>query len=213
MKGLIKKYAWAVDLLIKNEANTFYSFFTVIIAECIYLWNRYYSSAKYFTLISIAYILNVIICALLEVRYEGEKQGAIASSIYGIVFIALILIGCFINIPISIALVAIPIVITLLISARGWLLQIVFNFHFGFGIFLNCLIAYLPCILFAFSVLKYMELDLIWKITIIMLYVLVAPLICYFEDETAALTIFELATDPMDTYEANMQLSELDDDN
>ncbi len=213
MKGLIKKYAWAVDLLIKDETNTFYSFFTVIIAECIYLWNRHYSSAKYFTIISIAYILNVIICALLEVRYEGEKQGAIASSIYGIVFIALIIIGCFINIPISIALVAIPIVFTLLISARGWLLQEIADSHIGLGIFLNCLIVYLPCILFAFSVLKYMEMDLIWKITIIMLYVLVAPLICYFEDETAALTIFELATDPKETYEILKQCPELNDDN
>lgn len=82
MKKLIKHRledvfeAWSDGLgyLIGDELNSYYTFFTVILAECAYLWAFYEKEiAMPFTVILFGYALNVIIGAVLKSWFEGSK--------------------------------------------------------------------------------------------------------------------------------------------
>ena len=79
MKKIYETWRYGWEYLFSDELSTYYTYFTVILAECALFWivaER--TIALQFTIILIGCILNVIICALLK----GIKEELWVSILY-----------------------------------------------------------------------------------------------------------------------------------
>lgn len=186
MKNLINHWKEGLSYLFSDDLISFYTFFTIIFAECVYLRIFYSNSIVIqFTIILLGYVVNIIVCAWFKGYWEVTKVEVVFTIIYSIVFITLFIIGCFINIKISIIMTIIPLIITAIsIVLREGNYTVLANFIIVGG----------PFIAFTISILMFPTLPIILKIIIPIVYALCVPFIPYIEDETAALNIFELAT-------------------
>lgn len=197
--------------LLYDGSISFYTFFSLIFAECAYLWTFYNSSlAIPFTIIFLGYVLNVIICAFFKGLYEGELKEQIFTIMYIVDFILLFIIGCFINIKICAVFTVIPLLITALcIIIRNTNLCFFIKPNSSFwkkigNLIIKLLVKLLeliilvgPFIVFVFCLAQIETLPTDLKIIISVLYFLCIPLISYYEDDTATLNIFELAFEMM----------------
>ena len=103
MKNLINHWKKGLCYLFADDLISFYTFFTIIFAECVYLRVLYSTPIIVpFTIILIGYVVNVIVCALFKSILEKPRIEAVFTVIYPIVFIILFIIGCSINVKLSI---------------------------------------------------------------------------------------------------------------
>ena len=120
MKNLISNWKTGLCYLFSDDLISFYTFFTIILAEFVYL--RIFCVDPIimpFTIILTGYVINVLVCALLKGYFEGCILEVIFTAIYSIVFVILFLIGCSINVKISLIVTIIPLIVTaILINIR-----------------------------------------------------------------------------------------------
>ena len=199
-----------LSFLITDDLISFYTFFTVIFAECAYLWAFYEEAvAIQFTVILLGYVLNVIVGAVLKSWHEGERKEVYCAILYVLIFAVLFAIGCFFNVLLSITMTAIPFVITLIwINVRVFQDTIFVGYNSkivtllsnlfankAFWLFSQIVVLGGPFIAFAVCLAQIPTLATIWKIVIPIVYAICIPFIAYFEDDMATCNIFELVYD------------------
>lgn len=216
MKNLIencrKNWIEGLRYLIVDKHISFYTFFTVILAECSYLWAFYeFAVAVPITVILLGYMLNVIVFARLKGNTEGTKLEKVFSILYVGVFVTLFVIGCFFNWALSIITTAIILGVTALwIVIRNYqtpfyylpedlpkiarLINEVFSNKI-FWILSQIIIIGGPFIVLVIFFFKIPFIPIVIKVIIPLLYLIFSPLIAHFEDDSAACNIFELAYD------------------
>ena len=212
MKNLIENWNNGLHYLITDDLISFYTFFTIILAECSYLLSFHeFADAIPITIILLGYMLNVIVFARLKGNAEGTKLELVFSILYVTVFVTLFVIGCFFNLAISITTTAILFGVTALwIVIRNnqdtfyylpdGLPKITYliNNLFGnkiFWILSQIVIIGGPFIVFVIFCTKIPFLPIVLKVIIPLLYLSLSPLIANYEDDSAALNVFELAYD------------------
>ena len=212
MKKLIENWNNGLHYLITDDLISFYTFFTIILAECSYLLSFHeFADAIPITIILLGYMLNVIVFARLKGNAEGTKLELVFSILYVTVFVTLFVIGCFFNLAISITTTAILFGVTALwIVIRNnqdtfyylpdGLPKITYliNNLFGnkiFWILSQIVIIGGPFIVFVIFCTKIPFLPIVLKVIIPLLYLSLSPLIANYEDDSAALNVFELAYD------------------
>lgn len=210
MKNLIENWNNGLNYLITDDLISFYTFFTIILAECSYLLSFHeFADAIPITIILLGYMLNVIVFARLKGNAEGTKLELVFSILYVTVFVTLFVIGCFFNLAISITTTAILFGVTALwIVIRNnqdtfyylpdGLPKITYliNNLFGnkiFWILSQIVIIGGPFIVFVIFCTKIPFLPIVLKVIIPLLYLSLSPLIANYEDDSAALNVFELA--------------------
>lgn len=206
MKKLIREWKRGVSYLFGDALISFYTFFTVIFAECAYLWAFHEETlAIPFTAVLLGYVLNVIVCAWFKGNWEETRIEVAFTIIYVAVFAVLFAIGCRINSKMAIAMTAIPFIITALwIGIREFQICIFVGANkvvmFISRIFANkifCLFSQIfiigaPLTAFNICLVQIPTLHAIWKIIIPIVYASCIPFIALYEDDSAALNIFEL---------------------
>lgn len=212
MKKLIENWNNGLNYLITDDLISFYTFFTIILAECSYLLSFHeFADAIPITIILLGYMLNVIVFARLKGNAEGTKLELVFSILYVTVFVTLFVIGCFFNLAISIITTAILFGVTALwIVIRNHQdtfyylpeglpkITYLINNLFGnkiFWILSQIVIIGGPFIVFVIFCTKIPFLPIVLKVIIPLLYLSLSPLIANYEDDSAALNVFELAYD------------------
>ncbi len=193
IENLLDNWAGGLIYLITDDLISFYTFFTVILAECSYLWAFYeFEIASPITFILLGYILNVIVFARLKGNAEGTKLEKAFSTLYVAVFVTFFILGCCFNWAIIIIATAISFGVTALwIVIRKYPL---FDNRI-FWILTQIIVIGTPFVAFVIFYTKIPFLPTALKVIIPVLYLIFSPLIAYFEDDTAASNIFELAYD------------------
>ena len=210
MKKLIENWNNGLRYLFTDDLISFYTFFTIIWAECSYLLGFYeFADAIPIIIILLGYMLNVIVFARLKGNAEGTKLELVFSILYVTVFVTLFVIGCFFNLSISITTTAILLGVTALwIVIRNHQdtfyylpeglpkITYLINNLFGnkiFWILSQIVIIGGPFIVFVIFCTKIPFLPIVLKVIIPLLYLSLSPLIANYEDDSAALNVFELA--------------------
>ena len=206
MKKVIENYFDAIYFLRTDDCVSFYTYFTIILAECAFLWSHYSASmAIPFTIILVAYIINVAVTGVLKGYWEGDRKELVFSILYVVNFICLFVIGCCIKLTMCIVLTGIPLIITAI-----WIQLRTFQDTTGISevtdklrkinfiwYFVQLIVLGVPYALFLISIIQIHTLPIILKVLILILYLLCIPFIVLLEEEFAAINIFELAYDIM----------------
>ena len=210
MKNLIESWIDGLSYLITDDLISFYTFFTVILAECSYLWGFHeVSVAIPITVILLGYMLNVIVFSFLKGCSEGTKLEKLFSILYVIVFVMLFIVGCIFNWCICIITTVILLAITALwIAIRNiqdtfiylpkispkldYLISVVNKFLYVAS---QIIIIGGPFVVFTIFFAKLTFIPTLLKVIIPTLYLVLCPFIAYFEDDLATCNVFELAYD------------------
>lgn len=159
-----------------DDVISFYTFFTIIFTQCAFLLGFFSTSISLpFTLILLGYVANVLILGKFKKNCEFTKLEMIFARLYILTFVILFLIGCFINIKLSIIVTILPFSITILE------IRLVNKYR----------IQALPILAFSFCI-GFIPIPLILKFVIPIIYAICIPFIVYIED-TYISNIFELA--------------------
>lgn len=208
LEEVVDMWTDGVSYLFGDAVISFYTFFTLIFAECAYLWTfQEKSLAIPFSVILLGYVLNVCVWALFKGWHEGERKELVFTIIYVADFVVLFAIGCFINFWLSVILTIIPFAITALwIAIREFQICIFVGPHPKIvmlisKLFMNkifhlvsqLIVVGVPFVVFVVFLAQIPTLHTALKIIISVLYFICIPLIAYYEDDTAALNIYELA--------------------
>lgn len=192
MKNLIENWMNGLSYLIADDHISFYTFFTVVLTECAYLWAFHESAiAIPITVILLGYILNVIVFSQLKGNVEGTKLEKVFSILYVLVFVTLFVIGCIFNW----AIIVITTAILLGVTALWIVIRNLQGTSKIFWILSQIIIIGGPFVVFVIFCAKISFLPIALKVAIPLLYIILSPLIAYFEDDSAACNIFELAYD------------------
>lgn len=207
MKKLIGEWKRGVGCFLKDNLISFYTFFTMIFAECAYLWPFHEETWAFcLTAILLGYVFNVIVCAWLKGVCEGTKLEAAFTFYYSFAFVMMFAAGCLFNAKMTIILTVIPFGITALwIGIREFqvcvfvgaakavmLIGKLFKNKI-FNICMHILVVGIPLVAFTICLARIPTLDVAWKIIIPIVYAFCIPLIALYEDYSAGLNIFELA--------------------
>lgn len=212
MKDLFESWMDGLGCLIDDDLISFYTFFTLVLTEISYLFAfQPLEVAKPLSLIFFGYMLNVIICAVVKGNFEGTKLELICSIMYVITFVVLFIIGCIINWKITLICTIILFTITALWIAirdhqdsvyayKGQTtrekLALKINSLFRnkvFWVISQIIVIGAPFIAFIVMFANISAIPTVLKIIIPIVYVILAPVIAFFEDASACCTIFELA--------------------
>lgn len=215
MRKLFETWKVYFSYLLEEHIISFYIFFTVIFAECAYLWafhTKFISIGL--TIVFLAYIANVLVFSWLKSFYEGERKELIMARLYVVGFIVIFIVGCFIHFWFTVILTLIPFVITYLwigirefqdddyVGYDGIIGAIVRLFNNKvFWIISQVFVIGLPYMAFTVMLVLIPNILLILKIVIAILYLICAPFIAYAAcidfgyDELSNRDIFEIAYD------------------
>lgn len=212
MKNLISSWLGGFGYLLDDELISFYTFFTVAFAECAALWAFCSTSiAIPFTVILIAYILNILIFSYLKGNYLGCKKEVIISILYVVVTIALFITGFFFDWKINLICTAILFGVTALwiviklhqctiyVNARSTIVMIINRLFQNkiFWVFSQIIVIGAPFAAFTTFFAMIPAIPLALKIIVPIVYFILMPFIAVLEDETAACNVFEIAYDIM----------------
>lgn len=185
-----------------GDRISFYTFFTVILAECAYLWGFHEASVAIpITVILFGYMLNVIVFSQLKWKLRGPKSEKVVSILYVSFFVTLFVIGCFFNLAISVITTAILFGITALwIVLKYYQYYLskppkisLYNFFYSFWILVQIIIIGSSFVVFVIFFAKIPFIPTELKVIIPLVYLIFSPLIAFFEDEVASYNIFGLA--------------------
>ena len=212
MKRLIGSWLDAFGYLLDDELISFYTFFTVVFAECAALWAFCSASiAIPFTVILIAYILNILILSDLKGKYEGCKKEVTISIFYVIITLALFITGFFFDWRINLICTAILFGVTALwigirlhqctlyVNSRNVLVMLINSLFQNeiFWVFSQIIVIGAPFAAFVTFFAMIPAIPLALKIIVPIAYFILIPFIAVLEDETAACNVFEIAYDIM----------------
>ena len=207
MKKLIGGWKRGLGYFFQDELISFYTFFTLIFAECAYLWAFHEETWAFcLTVMLLGYVFNVIVCAWLKGASEGTKLEVGFTFYYSFAFVMMFAAGCLFNAKMTIILTVIPFGITALwIGIREFqvcnfygfskpimLIKKVFNNKI-FNICMHILVVGIPLGAFTICLAQIPTLDVVWKIIIPIVYAFCILLFTLYEDSSAGLNIFELA--------------------
>lgn len=198
-----------VNYLIEDDLISFYTFFTVIFAECAYLWAFQTTGVAIgFTFVLLAYIANVLVFAWLKGCFEGSNQELTIARLYIVGFVVIFIIGSVINFWLNLLLTAIAFGITFLwINIRTFqdtqlmgysgivgAISKLFN-NTVFWVISQIIVLGAPFAIFAWMLALIQEIPIALKIIIPLAYFVIAPFMSVLEDEMVAQNIFEIAYD------------------
>lgn len=210
MRTLIDTYLDSVSYLFEDDLISFNSFFTVILAECAYLWVFPHANALGLTIVLLAFILNVLVFGNLKGRFVYTRIEPLIAKLYIIFTCAIFVVGLIIGKLQFIPLVLIPFLFTYIaIVIRDyqdstlygdglgiWQKTIEKFIHFlPVWIISQFLIVGVPLIVLAILVIKIPGLPMALKLIIAILYIVLSPLLSLLEDNLATENIFEMAFD------------------
>lgn len=198
-KNYFNTWKEGFSYLLSDDLISFYSFFTIIFAECIYLKVFCSNSSVAIPLIIVllSYIVNIIVSSWLIGNYEFTDKVKKYSIIYLIVFVLLFIIGCFINIKLNVIITIIPLAFTKLAT-------IIRDFQdteyivlpdlitINLLIISEIIVVVIPFFTLILSIVNIPMLPIWLKVTLILLYFVFMPFISYLEDVLASKNIFEL---------------------
>ena len=208
MKNAVKSVAemWVsifFNYLIEDDLISYYTFFTLIFAECAYLFaSKPLKLAIPFTILLCLHMVNVIYCGYQKFMFEGTKKEPVIIIVYIAIFVVLVLIGFIFSIPLSLVLIAIPLVITYLWvkirsfqDTRGWdnkLIDRLFENRVFYWVS-QIIVIGLPfaTLIVCFAAIPKVPLAL--KIIVPIIYLLIIPFFSWLEDTIVAENIFEIA--------------------
>ena len=207
MKKILEKWKRGCHYLIEDDLISYYTFFTVILAECSYLWTFYEAEiAVPFTLILLGYIINVLGTAWLKGIVEGSVFSAIVSIIYIIVFIVLLILSCSYDMILGIVLNLILFVVTAItIGIRTFQDSIFYSSNWfiskmqklfsneSFWLMSQILLIGVPYVVFVIMFAQITYVPIVLKIIVPIVYLIIIPFISKLEDDLCACNIFELA--------------------
>ena len=207
IKSFFEDWISGVNGIVEGELITFYAYFSVVIAEIIFLWMGFQDIALPFTILGILSMLNVLICANLKGNYECTKREWIVARVYASVFLGIFLVGFFFNWIANLVLFSVPFVLTgilvflneytstIFIGKQSEIEEKIYNFFENpvVSIIVGILVVVLPFFVFALSIMN-THLTIALKVAIIIGYGFIIPVFAYLEDELAACNIFEIAT-------------------
>ena len=220
MEKLISKWKQGWRLLYSDDPISFYTFFTIIFAECSYLWNfqPIFVSVP-FNAILIGYVINVLLSTLSKELFRGTKKEVVFTVVYLLTFVILFTMGCFVNIFINIIITAIPFGITALwIRFREYqrnmltytktdvtVSKLIYYFA-KIKVYVNkvtlkqtlyimsqVVVIFLPFVVFAISFKLLPIVPSFLENIALVLYVILVPFIAVLEQEVAKYNIFEMA--------------------
>ena len=206
MKNVLEKWKHGSYYLIEDDLNSFYTFFTVILAECSFLWAFQKSEiAMPLTLIMLGYIVNVVVVAWLKGMFEGTMFDTILSIIYVVVFVLLLIFACYYNMAIGIIFNVILFGATALsIIIRGYqntvhcspnkftyIMERLFA-NKVFWVISQIIVIGVPFITFTVLFAQITIIPIALRIIVPVLYAIIVPFIATFEDDLCACNIFEL---------------------
>ncbi len=194
MKKIIETWKCGWVYLLTDDLISYYTFFTIILAECCYLF-AFHEKKTSLVLgaILIGFILTVLITARLKYSINYVHIA------YAIAFIALLIAGCFINYKLFLPLIIIPLIVTpLSMGLRSVQNSFVIKPpKFETIIRSFCLFATViaPFILFTVFFAMIPSVPVMLKIIVPIVYLVLSPFIAYIEDDWATCNIFELFFD------------------
>lgn len=192
MKTLLQKWSMGVSYLFADDLISFYTFFTIIFAECAYLHARRPGDiANVFTVILLGYVVDVIVCAWAKGTAERKTGELMVAICYLMIAIAVFVLGCMVNITLSLILLSIPVTVTAACIAIRYYAG--FVTHGEIEYILQATTACIPWIAFAITIAINPEIPMFGKILIPAAWAILAPFVAYFEDNSASQNIFELA--------------------
>jgi len=192
MQRIIDKWKFGLEALLFDDLISYYTFFTILFTECFYLFAFHnFGIAIKFSAVLIGYVVIVLIAARLKMCTD------LASFVYLTMFLALFVVGCFINWELCLILTLIPLLITsTFITLRdmqdSW--EVFENYIFNKiveGILILITVG-IPFILFTVFFSMISEIPYILKIIFPIEYLIICPFISAIEDDWAACNIFEL---------------------
>ena len=222
MKKLFENWkSIAYNYMVCDDLISFYTFFTIIFAECAYLWAfETKFVAINLTIVFIAYIANILVFAWLKGWYEGEKGELIVARLYIVGFVTIFIVGCFISFWCNLLLTTIAFGVTYLwvkirnfqdtqyMEFRGVVGAVskLFN-NAVFWVISQIIVIGVPFVAFVCMLTLVSELSITLKILIPIVYFIAAPFISLLEDEMVAQNIFEIAYDIFynDKFESKMR--------
>lgn len=196
MKQVIESWEDGLRNLLAEDFISFYTFFTVLLAECAYLWAFCSKNeAISMTVFLAIYALNVIVSALLKGYWEGTRTEVVCSVFYVIAFLIFFTAGCFTNGKRNVIMTAIPLVTTFI-----WIGIRYFQEYGGFKSFYTWLVSQIivigaPFIAFTVCLASISDVPIALKIVIPIVYLACAPWIAYFEDNSCSCSIFGIVWD------------------
>lgn len=196
MKKLIHAWKSGIIGLLTNKTISFYTFFTIILVECIYLWTFYNVFVAFpATIFLLGYIANVIIFAWLKTYYEDGIEELIMSFLYIITYISLcillFIIGKLFYFDGGVILTIIPFVVTGLSITVRKIQKIFYKFNFICTL-LQLIVIGGPIIAFIVMIIRIPIIPFLLKIIISNLYIFCIPFIAY-QEVLANCNIFEIA--------------------
>jgi len=196
MKKLIHAWKSGVIGLLTNKTISFYTFFTIIFAECIYLWifkNIFIAFPA--TIFLLGYVANVMIFSWIKGNFEGTIEEFVTSILYIItyimLFILLLIFGNFFYYDGGIILTLIPFAVTSISVTIRRIQRIFYKFIFAY-IILQLVVIAGPIIALIAMIIKITIIPAIVKIIISILYIFWIPFMAYQEAMTGC-NIFEIA--------------------
>lgn len=185
MKKVLNFWKTGWIYLLSDECMlSYYTYFTIIFAEIVYLFLYKSRIAIPFTILFALGIANICICPIIKLKYEGSKIELITSIIYVLVFVITFIIGCFINLKASIILLPLPWIVT---AIYFWFVDF---FYELFPLFTGTII-FSPYVIFALLLFK-TTIDSNLVILILALYFIIMPLLGQLEEFLCG-SIFETA--------------------
>lgn len=206
MKKLLEKWKFGSFCLIQDDHISYYTFFTIILAECSYLWVFHKPEiAIPLTLIMLGYIVNVIVTAWIKGIFEGTMFDTILSIIYVVVFVLLLIFACYYNMAIGIIFNVILFGATALsIIIRGYqntvhcspnkftyIMERLFA-NKVFWVISQIIVIGVPFITFTVLFAQITIIPIALRIIVPVLYAVIVPFIAALEDDLCACNIFEL---------------------
>lgn len=196
MENLIGMWRGGFSSLFSDDSISFYTFFTVIFAECFYLRSFYLTFiATAFNIILLGYVINVIMFAWIKRCISSPNKDEIVASLYSTIFALLFIIGCIINFWTCIAMTAIPLINTFLCNKVRYIQdECWFRKRFTFAYYLSqVIIVGVPIIAFVICALITPTIPIFLKVIIPIIYVFTIPFIVLIEDKIGRYNIFDIA--------------------
>lgn len=205
---LVDTYLDGISYLLGDDLISFHSFFTVILAECAYLWVSPHANALGLTIVLLAFILNVLFFGALRGWFTDTRKEPLVAKLYIISTCAIFVVGLLIGKLDFIPLGVIPFLFTYFavilrnqqdsdLFGDGWSpwQKAVNKFIHILPIWIlsQFLVIGAPLITLAIFVIKIPGLSMTLKIIVVILYIVLSPFLAFLEDNLATQNIFEMA--------------------
>lgn len=203
---MLRTWLDGFSVLVDDDLISFYTYFTMVLAEIAFLWSFFPDIALPFTILLLLSCINIVVTSYLKSSFASTKKDVAIVLEYRLSFVVLCGIGCFFNWFASIVLFAIPLIITgFWIVIRNFQ-DTIFCYDTGklitaiskmfqnkvFWVISQIVVVGLPISLLAVSICT-TSLPVWAKIILIVVYAAIAPFIALLEDEMMGGDVFELA--------------------